>query len=566
MPERKTQLGARGPRRPLRVAVLGGGVGGLTAAHELVERGCEVVVFEAEGRYGGKARSYPVLGTGRDGRTDLPGEHGHRMFPGFYTHLDDTMRRIPFGGQPGGVFDNLVPTTAGLFLSEGRPPMELPAHFPRRAVDVAPYMRRWLGQFRSSGLNASEIATFVQRSLRLLTCSDARLLDQYERVSWQAFMTDGDGQESPSSRFDELFLGGWSQTFAALDARHASARTMGTTLAQMFLWSQFPGTRRTAVRVLDGPTSEVFIDPWVAHLRHRGVRFVRGARVERFEVAGGRIQSVRVRHAATPNTASRVQHVTADAFVSALPVEVMRRVADAPLIAAAPSLGGLHNLHVRFMGGVQLYLDRPLPLVRGHVHYGRAPWALTSVSQRQFWPDYPLHEQGDGTVREIVSVSVADWETPGRFVTDKPAVECEAEVIVREVHQQIRAHLGPRRRAAFDAARLVDGRIDERIRDIDARAARSEPLMVNTVDSWRHRPEAATEIENLVLASDYVRTNMDFASMEAANEAARRGVNALLDRFGVAAAPCGLWPLTPPRVLEPLRKLDALRTRWRKSA
>ena len=39
------------------VAVLGGGVGGLSAAHELAERGFEVTVYEARDVAGGKARS-----------------------------------------------------------------------------------------------------------------------------------------------------------------------------------------------------------------------------------------------------------------------------------------------------------------------------------------------------------------------------------------------------------------------------------------------------------------------------------------------------------------------------
>ena len=88
-----------------RVAVLGGGMAGLTAAHELAERGFKVTVYEPAA-WGGKARSIPVAGTGRGGRRDLPGEHGFRFFPGFYHHVPDTMRRIPFGrgtrGRPPG--------------------------------------------------------------------------------------------------------------------------------------------------------------------------------------------------------------------------------------------------------------------------------------------------------------------------------------------------------------------------------------------------------------------------------------------------------------------------------
>ena len=63
--------------------------------------------------------------------------------------------------------------------------------------------------------------------------------------------------------------------------------------------------------------------------------------------------------------------------------------------------------------------------------------------------------------------------------------------------------------------------------------------MINTSGSLQYRPEASTEISNLFLASDYVKTHTDVACMEAANEAARRAVNALLDRAR-CARPSGL--------------------------
>ena len=79
-----------------KVAILGGGVGGLSAAHELIERGFAVSVFERNGVFGGKAQKRYVPNSGTGGRTDLPGEHGFRFFPAFYKHLPDTLMRIPF--------------------------------------------------------------------------------------------------------------------------------------------------------------------------------------------------------------------------------------------------------------------------------------------------------------------------------------------------------------------------------------------------------------------------------------------------------------------------------------
>lgn len=92
-----------------KVVILGGGVAGMSAAHELIERGFDVALYEYKTIPGGKARSMPVPGSGTDGRFDLPGEHGFRFFPGFYRHITDTMKRIPYGPNENGVFDNLVP-------------------------------------------------------------------------------------------------------------------------------------------------------------------------------------------------------------------------------------------------------------------------------------------------------------------------------------------------------------------------------------------------------------------------------------------------------------------------
>jgi hypothetical protein len=60
----------------------------------------------------------------------------------------------------------------------------------------------------------------------------------------------------------------------------------------------------------------------------------------------------------------------------------------------------------------------------------------------------------------------------------------------------------------------------------------------------------------LVLAGDYVRTNTDLASMEGACEAARRAVNAILQRTGSQAVPATIWPLTEPANFDPWKQLD----------
>src|SRR6188474_3090707 len=113
------------------VFILGGGVAGLTAAHELSERGFNVTIFEQYPICGGKARSMPFAGSGTGGRADLPAEHGFRFFPGFYWHTSDTMKRI-WVNQPANtrVIDNFVPGEKIGIAQIGKPLCRLEANPP----------------------------------------------------------------------------------------------------------------------------------------------------------------------------------------------------------------------------------------------------------------------------------------------------------------------------------------------------------------------------------------------------------------------------------------------------
>src|SRR5438046_2218626 len=159
------------------VAVLGGGVAGLSAAHELAERGFAVTVYERRA-FGGKARSVGVPDTAAAGRSPLPGEHGMRFFPGFYQNLPDTLRRIPFGSNPDGVFDNLETANQGSFARDrGRSDMLVPWTLDSPGwspAAIAEALTGWL-QFAST-VPPQELAYFVQRLQVFFSCCDARRL------------------------------------------------------------------------------------------------------------------------------------------------------------------------------------------------------------------------------------------------------------------------------------------------------------------------------------------------------------------------------------------------------
>ena len=73
-----------------------------------------------------------------------------------------------------------------------------------------------------------------------------------------------------SEAFRQYLADGLTRTLVAARATEMSARTGGLILVQLLLDLSRAGER--ADRVLDAPTSDAWIAPWVAYLRSRGRR------------------------------------------------------------------------------------------------------------------------------------------------------------------------------------------------------------------------------------------------------------------------------------------------------
>jgi uncharacterized protein with NAD-binding domain and iron-sulfur cluster len=528
----------------MKAIVLGGGVAGMTAAHELAERDFEVVVYEARDIAGGKARSMEVPGSGADGRPNLPAEHGFRFFPGFYRHLPHTMSRIPYEDQHDGVAGNLVTANRVQLAQAGRSDVVTPAHFPSSLEDVGLAFRSTLEHATSLGIPVEDQTHFANRLLLLMTSCAERRMGEFEQRSWWEFS----GAEERSPQYGKFLADGLTRTLVAAKAHEMSARTGGTILLQLLFDLARPGGQ--VDRVLNGPTNAVWIDPWLEHLTGLGVDYRAEHQIQEIQLRNGRVSGITAVAHGRPVTDS------ADFYVAALPVEVMRLLAADEIKEAEPRLANLHRLRTRWMNGIMFYLDRDVSLVPGHTLYIDSQWALTSISQAQFWPGFDLTRMGDGRVEGILSVDISDWEAPG-FVHDKQAMFCSKEQIRDEVWAQLRASLDDQGVDVLEDANVLGWFLDPDIQYPNpTQATNLEPLLINTTNSWNDRPEAITSIENLFLASDYVRTNTDLATMEGANEAARRAVNGILDASGSTQPKCETWHYSEPAVFAPARALD----------
>ena len=534
--------------RGRKVAILGGGMAGLAAAHELAERGFSVTVYERRA-LGGKARSMPVPGTGKGVGKGLPGEHGFRFFPGFYHHVPDSMRRIPFKGNPNGVHDNMVAATEGKFVRAGDKPDSFILGIgpdPVQLLTVDGLRRNLKDILGGTGVPPHELEFFVSRVLVFVTSSDERRYGQWEHTSWWDFVE----AENKSKAYQNVLAAGLTRNLVAAKETVASTRTIGN-MAEAFVMNIMGrGNDGALDRVLNAPTNDAWIDPWVKLLQKLGVEFRVGYEVDSLELAKGRVVEAGAR-----DHKGRRRRIEADWFICAMPVERARQLWDGKILRRDPSLELMHELYYDWMNGIQFYLREKVDLPKGHIAFMDSPWALTALTQAQFWRRDFAKTYGDGSAVDCLSIDISNWDSPG-ILYKKPAKRCSPKQVSKEVWAQIKQHhsIGDNLPDDIVHSWFLDPGIawDPK----RGRNKNSDPLLVNTVGTWDKRPKARTEIPNLFLAGDYVQTDIDLATMEGANESGRAAVNALLEEARSKSGRVEMFKLYDPPEFEALKAVD----------
>jgi uncharacterized protein with NAD-binding domain and iron-sulfur cluster len=586
-----------------RVIVIGGGVAGLSAAHELVQRGFEVHVYERRSVFGGKARS---LAFSTAAGLSLPAEHGFRFFPGFYKHVIDTMTRIPCAS--GFVADTLerVSELRAIGDVESDPVLGV---LPLRPLwqafqDWVAFLPSFLKVTPGSDgkpLTGDDLVFFGRRIWAFLAMCEARRESELPNLSWSDFIG-----ANRSVVYEKYLSVGLTRSLVACQAEKASAFTVGTIGLQLLLDAGSGAVRSSQFdRVLNGPTSAIWIDPWVHYLRSVGVTFHTERELESIELVEGdggpRIASVRFACTERPSEAAsspegvdakarelaklrpeqaheelvlrpavRAESAEGQYFVFALPVEQMATYVTQRIQEAVPEWAGLPELakSVAWMNGVLFYMTEPGNLPTAHSDYLDSDWALTSIDQGpKLWSDWLEFRGTDPDVQQIISVDVSDWTAPRTSGphTGKSASELTREEVIEETWAQVKAATVGRFGYAIDDSlrrySFVDDDIQGRTnlrklltfhrwqqakgRPAQPLLTNAEPLLVNEVGTRALRPGAAGSAQNAFLASDYVKTYTDLATMEGANEAARRAVNAILVKEGRNDL-CLLFPLQEP--------------------
>jgi uncharacterized protein with NAD-binding domain and iron-sulfur cluster len=525
------------------VLIVGGGVAGLSVAHELARAGTHrITVLEQEPICGGKARTMRVP----DGN---PIEHAMRIYPPSYEHLFTIMKEIPFGTAT--TYDNLQ---YGTFrINYGDRSIALQFRYTNFLSHVGKAARlMWF--FFVNGVTTYELFYFVFKVGRLLWLTEEEINWKLEPISFENYL----GGKDRTPAFQNLVLR-LPEMFVAAK-RHSSAAVVTRVFLEFFVGPFLRGKHaRLGIASLNGPTSERFIEPWVEHLRSLGVTFVQCDRVQSLTERARRIDRVR--------TDGGTDYM-ADAFVLALPHNILRALLG-DLIDRSAGLEELEPLGEEWANGVQFALkaipDDWRPFVGCTTVAANSPWSLDFVIYtRETWPGVPLP---DGTAG-ILSIAASNSINLG-VVVKRPFNRCNERELLDEMLVQtgLSAHTevvtaryispdlkylsadeflaGEARYAGYGARSIGDGK----------QVLVSDCLLyVRLPGNAAIEPDNRTEIDNLFIAGEFTSTLSKMPSMEKSCESGMRCAAAIMQDAGAGydLSRLGLSEL-PLRILRNLR-------------
>ncbi|MDA1354561.1 MAG: hypothetical protein O3A01_08910 [bacterium] len=409
------------------------------------------------------------------------------------------------------------------------------------------------GEFMKMPLTVKDIFHLMGRSAYYLTSCKERRSTEIESQSFAQFFQI-DKLSPPVSRFFDRS----PELFAGVPAKDAS----GWVFACKVLAQGMGGLTSTgAVRVLDGPTSAVFLDPWQAHLEAAGVEFRLNTKILGLQVnaQGDKIISIRVQDQMTGRI-ERISIQDDDVVISGLSVQ-HTPVVVTPDIDPRGALAAQLETHP--MIGVQMHFPTPLSIQDHQILY-HSPWGIILFGQGDHvWPKHSIHDMTKGKSRYTLSMAFVNMDTPG--LLGKTVRQCETLVdIEAELKAQlVAAYRGTKHGDVAEAITLDDvafSHSDELQLGADGRIFHyGEELMINKPGDLAIQV-AMMQVRKL-LNLEFSTCIRDAFGLESMEGAAARGVS-VANKLLSAQGRTPKYNVPDYELCKPLR-LARILDRWR---
>nr|QBK87415.1 MAG: flavin-containing amine oxidase [Marseillevirus LCMAC201] len=482
------------------VAIFGAGISGLSAAHELAEKGWYVQVHEKLDEPGGVARSH------RETSTSAPSEYSWRGYAPWYHNVYDLMKRIPINNDKT-VYDELSRPVEFVF-TKNRDTLFGQLSLKDRA-------RIFFEIARSAVASPKRVAVYAT-----INAADY-LKPKMSLKGWKQFTA---------------MFGPW----VGIDPQRASLHHV----MSFFVKNIIPGSPSPYLHsdkdgvwssgscdkwlVFDKPTNEAWFEPWVKHLEKMGVTFHFGSSMQKIEYNNSSLVTSMIVKDNTHN----VTKVKVDHYISAIsPFEMHDVMKRSGLFDETKQFENLiqDGPHVQVSFRIGFNKMFSWPGIRRAVILSESEFNITMYRQDEFWK----HNVSLGhEIKSLWSGTTCVSYKPGSLF-GKPIANLTRNQFQREILHQLSKDVGfndmlhETNKKSFSEMlpNVVHFEVWKSFKFVPNQIINYEPKYVDSTNTRPYQPTTKTLMSNLWLAGGHTKTSTELWSMESAAEGGRRAAD-----------------------------------------
>lgn len=471
------------------IIIIGGGISGLTAAHELVKYGYKIIIIERNDIVGGLARTYQ-----NEKKKICPIEYSWRAYGPWYQNVYHIMKQIPFNDKES-VFDQLTILQGGAKTCNKKIPnyQKTMDHIPfKDKIKILPY--------------------FIQYNI---SCKE-RNIDNFSHISLKKFL-----YKLKVSKYTEDSVGKIVGPYLGFEYTKSSLYDLLYFYEMMITNS----SSKYNFNITKYPTNYAWFEPWVKYLSNNKVKIYTNTEVQNIFIQNNKIQYILIK-----NKFKKYQKIKADYYINCTGPEVLEKILRPYKniynnyylsIDKVKKYGHQIQLSVYYYLNKKIFLDRKNTLS----YLPNTPWLLMVLPTGHIWGDNYLKKYCDSKIKEVISIGICEPYVKGRLIK-KPWSECTPEEIKIESWNQLINdkdfinNICIENNSNINEIKIVDFKMWHSYK-YNGNIETYEPKWANNINTAKYRPNSKSPIDNLIIAGSYTNTSTGCYSMESACESGK---------------------------------------------
>lgn len=478
------------------VIIFGGGISGLTVAHELLDRGYSVTLIEKDNILGGMAKS-------RRESNGVPSEHSWRGYAPFYKNTFELLRRIPLKEDGKTVYDNLSLPVKFHLLSD------------TKDETIRPDMT--YGDYAILGYYGLKYLTANNRkkeyySTKLIPVIKNKLSDNGKDVIIEFAIGPGFGMEKKDASLGHVFRFLTLSRVTSQDYTHVHQHPEGDYIHYgVSDW-----------HVTTKPTHEAWFEPWKIYLVKKGLKILKNTELIRFNLKNDSIESCVIKHN------NLTQTLRADTYalcinpfntIDVLDQSGLLTLRDQYIMLTKNTDSRQISFRLGFLKKIK-FPSLDMAFVMTDSEYN-----ITWYPQEDHW-DSDVKLDSESNIKSLWSGTILQSYARSKIYGNKAIHLTKSELIDDIIYQILRSK--SLQKIIYENNGFYLSEDDVAHREIwfewikeGNELIQSNKKWVNNIYNEEHRPKQKTNINNLFLGGAHTQTTINIWSMEGAVESGK---------------------------------------------